>query len=115
MTWLDHFACALVDQAAIQSVLAEGSGPAERKPSLAERRAAHGIAPLSVEERAELLDANLTTAAGELGWRDWNDAKIDDSAVLRAHLAAVLRIVGTGEYRTAEDQAVIRAAREAVR
>lgn len=27
MTWLDHFACALVDQAAIQSVESEGSGP----------------------------------------------------------------------------------------
>lgn len=59
MTWLDHFACALVDQAAIQS------------------------AP-------------------------------DETAVLRAHLEAVLRIVGRGEYRSQEDQAVIKAAKAAI-
>lgn len=61
MTWLDNLACAIVDQAAIQSVP-------------------------------------------------------DDATVLRAHLELVLRIVTeVGGYISPEDQAVLAAAREAVR
>lgn len=106
MTWLDHFACALVDQAAIQSepVACKCGRTAESRGDALGRwwvKYADGWQCLACQ-------ASMAALVDEFA--------VGEAAELRRHLARVLEIVErTGGYMSPADQEAVRVARRVVR
>lgn len=106
MTWLDHFACALVDQAAIQSepVVCKCGRTAESRGEALGRwwvQYADGWQCVGCQ-------ASMTALVDELA--------ADEAVELRCHLARVLEVVErTGGYMSPEDQEAVRVARRVLR